>query len=294
MAPKLDHIVLLVPHPVLRALPSWLTGALTVIPGGQHAGGVTENQLVLFQDGVYVEIIAFVGGSGSREEDERRRRSHRWGGQPEGHFVDWAISLAAPTQKENDDEFTRIQGRVEAAGAGLGYQDLKDGGRTTPDGVVLEWATATPVYLPGADNVGDSLISGGLLPFWCIDRTDRKLRVPYATRPALAQHPSGAVGVAGVTLHIADAALLDRLRRAYDVLFTRSGSKDEWDLAVPETPSHGRSPRLSIFLLDKEQTGQDIQSWIELALFTTGPAQTLGGHVVDGWRIDIRLEHVEA
>ncbi|ERT00399.1 glyoxalase family protein [Sporothrix schenckii 1099-18] len=283
MAPKLDHIVLLVPHAVLSTLPTWLTGALTVVPGGQHAGGVTENQLVLFQDGVYVEIIAFVG------DDAKKREAHRWGRQPEGHFVDWAVSLDKPTQKENDDAFTEIQQRVAAAGAGLGYHDLVDGGRTTPDGVVLRWATASPVALPG-----HGAVSGGLLPFWCIDRTDRTLRVPYATRPDLAQHPSQAVGVAGVTLHVADAAVVDRLRTAYDVLLTRrgDGTDDAWDVAAPETPSHGRTATLRIAVLDRTTAGPEIHSWIELALFTTGPAKTVGGHIVDGWRIDIRLESV--
>ncbi|KAL1893990.1 hypothetical protein Sste5346_006132 [Sporothrix stenoceras] len=288
MAPKLDHIVLLVPHSVLTSLPSWLTGALIVIPGGQHAGGVTENQLVLFQDGVYLEIIAFVGGHGSDEEDERKRRAHRWGAQPEGHWIDWAISLDAPTQAENDAEFAETQAQVADSGSGLGYQDLVDGGRTTPDGVVLKWATASPVAL-----TNNKPVHGGLLPFWCIDRTDRKLRVPYATHPEQAHHPSGAVGVACVTLHIADAVVVDLLRKAYDVLFTRSGgdkSKDEWEVAVPETASDGRTPKLSIVHVQEDKrTESGVNSWIELALFTTGPAQLIGGHIVDGWRIDIRL-----
>lgn len=285
MAPKLDHIVLLVPHSVLTSLPSWLTGALTVIPGGKHAGGVTENQLVLFQDGVYLEIIAFVGGHGSDEEDERLRKAHRWGTQPEGHWVDWAISLDAPTQTENDEEFTRIQKQVAESGSGLGYQDLVLGGRTTPDGVVLKWATASPVA-----STNKKPVYGGLLPFWCIDRTDRKLRVPYATRPEQAVHPSGAVGVAGVTLHIADAEVVGHLRKAYDVLFTRSGDqgKDKWEVAAPETAPHKKTPKLSIVQEDS-RTASGLNSWIELALFTTGPAQAISGHIVDGWRIDIRL-----
>ncbi|CAK7212643.1 hypothetical protein SCUCBS95973_001533 [Sporothrix curviconia] len=285
MPPTLDHIVLLVPHNVLQALPAWLTDALTVTPGGQHAGGVTENQLVLFQDGVYIEIIAFVGGSGSDEEDHARRKSHRWGGQPDGHIIDWAIGLAgAVTPEDADKEFRQTQKAVGAAGAGLAYKDLVAGGRTTPDGVVLQWATASPAAVSGESDSPHEIT--GTLPFWCIDRTGRQLRVPYATRPELARHPSAAVGVASVTLHVADAGLLDRLRRVYAVLFGTSETDDEWVLAVPETPASGKLPRLRIA---HSETGQKI----ELALFTTGPAQTVGGYFVEGWRVDIQLVHVD-
>ncbi|CAK7226313.1 hypothetical protein SBRCBS47491_006187 [Sporothrix bragantina] len=284
MPPTLDHIVLLVPHDVLQALPTWLTNALTVTPGGQHAGGITENQLVLFQDGVYIEIIAFVGGSGSDEEDRARRKGQRWGGQPDGHIIDWAIGLTgARTPEEAEKEFAQIQKDVKYADTGLEYEDLVAGGRTTPDGVVLKWATASPANVSEDDPTEEIT---GKLPFWCIDRTDRKLRVPYATRPELARHPSIAVGVAGVTLHVADLALLERLRRVYNVLFGQSEVEDEWVLAVPETPTHGHFPRLRIAY---DKTGQRI----ELALFTTGPAQTVGGSFVEGWRVDIKLVHVD-
>ncbi|CAK7200216.1 hypothetical protein SEUCBS139899_002907 [Sporothrix eucalyptigena] len=282
--PALDHIVLLVPHGVLQALPAWLTGALTVIPGGQHAGGVTENQLVLFQDGFYIEIIAFVGGSGSDEEDTRRRRGHRWGGKPDGHIIDWAVGLSG-TLEETDKEFSEIQKNVGAAGAKLAYKDLVAGGRTTPDGVVLKWATASPTAVPeGSEDVT------GLLPFWCLDRTDRKLRVPYATQPELAQHPSGAIGVAGVILHISDEALVERLRKIYNVLFGESKG-DEWKLAVPES-SFKHAPTLKI-AHDKTQQNGAGQGWIELALFSTGPALTVGSSFVEGWRVDILLVHVD-
>ena len=60
--PILDHIVILVPHETLTNLPPWLTDAFTVLEGGRHADGVTENKLILLQDGVYFELIAFVPG----------------------------------------------------------------------------------------------------------------------------------------------------------------------------------------------------------------------------------------
>lgn len=310
----LDHIVILVPHHELQALPSWLTESFAVAPGGRHADGITENKLILLQDGVYIELIAF-----RDDGDESRRRSHHWGAQPNGHIIDWGLNLIAPTEttasrtqgETTDDEFKRIQARVRAAGAGLAYQDLFAGRRTTPDGVVLEWSISSPAVLLDDGNKFGPDLMGGLLPFWVVDRTDRKLRVPYASDAGrLARHPSAAIGVAGVTLHLADPALLDRLRRVYSVLLLpvdKKAADDEWELAVPEkSSSHGRLTRLKLVLLDEDSkekiqptqgsiardtTIVDVKGWIELSLFTTGESRIVGGYFVDGWRIDIRLEH---
>lgn len=87
-APILDHIVILVPHKTRLQLPSWLTDAFTVLTGGRHADGVTENKLILFQDGVYLELISFLPGK------EEERTSHTWGQCREGHIIDWANTLA--------------------------------------------------------------------------------------------------------------------------------------------------------------------------------------------------------
>ncbi|CAK7268747.1 hypothetical protein SEPCBS57363_003249 [Sporothrix epigloea] len=279
MLPTLDHIVLLVPHDVLRDLPSWLTSAFTVTPGGQHTGGITENQLILFQDGVYIEIIAFVHNSSSGGEEKGQRRAHRWGRQPEGHIIDWAVGLAAAADPEDAEmEYGRIQKQVKASGAGLAFENLVAGGRTTPDGVVLKWATASPADRSG--NPNKDVI--GSLPFWCLDRTERKLRVPYVARPELARHPLAVVGVAGVTLYVADPTLLERLRSVYNVLFGDGNTKDGWVLSVPEPRGNLQLPRLR---LAYDTAGQKIQ----LSLYTTGSAQTVGGSFVGDWRVDIQL-----
>ncbi|CAK7566519.1 MAG: hypothetical protein SEPTF4163_004466 [Sporothrix epigloea] len=279
MSPTLDHIVLLVPHDVLRDLPSWLTTAFTVTPGGQHTGGITANQLILFQDGVYIEIIAFVHDSGSDGEERGPRRAHRWGRQPEGHIIDWAVGLATAADPDDaEEEYWRIQQQVENADVGLAFEDLVAGGRTTPDGVVLKWATASPV-----DVSGDSRKNViGNLPFWCLDRTERQLRVPYAVRPELARHPSAVVGVAGLTVSVAEPALLQRLRSVYNVLFGDGDTKDEWAVPVPEPRRNVQLPRLRLVHV---ANGQKIQ----LSLYTTGPAQTVGGSFVGDWRVDIQL-----
>lgn len=72
MHPALDHIVLLVPNETLANLPAWITDAFTVLDGGAHAGGETENKLIVFQDGSYIELISFV-----RDLDPAKRARHR-------------------------------------------------------------------------------------------------------------------------------------------------------------------------------------------------------------------------
>ena len=67
---QLDHVILLLPYQDLLNPPSWLTSNFIVSPGGLHADGKTENRLVLFEDGTYLELIAFIN------DDPVRRQGH--------------------------------------------------------------------------------------------------------------------------------------------------------------------------------------------------------------------------
>lgn len=51
---------------------SYVQQALTDIAGGKHADGKTENKLILFRDGTYLELIAFVN------DDPEKRKGHWW------------------------------------------------------------------------------------------------------------------------------------------------------------------------------------------------------------------------
>jgi hypothetical protein len=86
LEPYLDHMVLLVPHTVLASLPAWLTDNFTVLTGGRHASGATENKLVVFPDGTYFEIIAFLS------DDPPSSSSSSWAKRKPGQFIDWACS----------------------------------------------------------------------------------------------------------------------------------------------------------------------------------------------------------
>lgn len=238
-SPILDHIVILVPHNTLLNLPSWLDEAFTILNGGQHADGVTENKLILFQDGVYIELIAFVPGK------EHERQAHKWGHRRQGQIIDWANTLLA-----NENDLGIIRSRVESARAGIKYSDPENGGRVRPDGKELKWVTSAPIIYDDDDSRKLKTFVGGEAPFWCLDRTPREYRVPYQVEDNV-KHPCGALGVAGLTLAVRDSHLLQKLKDFYDALQGHEGQQAEntgpgyskayvWSLEVPKAGSHNK------------------------------------------------------
>lgn len=186
MALPLDHLVILVPD-LDTAIADYRALGFTVQPGGTHADGGTHNALVVFQDGAYLELIAFL----------RPHPSHRWGGHAaRGHsgFVDFALlpsSVGAVV--------------ADAASRGLAYTGPHDGGRLRPDGERLVWQMGLP---PAPE-----------LPFLCGDVTPRALRVPEGD---VRQHANGATGVACVTVAVAD---LEASLARYSALLGQPGER---------------------------------------------------------------------
>lgn len=271
--PILDHIVILVPHSTLTSLPTWLTHAFTVLPGGRHADGATENKLVLLRDGVYLELIAFVPG-----QDDGRAR-HRWGARREGHIVDWANSLRA------EDDLEVIRGRVALAGSGIRYGESVPGGRIRPDGVELRWITSSPFVDGKAGEVRDFV--GGEVPFWCLDRTPRDLRVPYKEEGHV-RHPSGVVGFAGVS----DEGLFDTLKKTYDALQGEEGAAknvagavktSSWDLHVPEVVGSSSIQRtLTLILISSGDAVSPLPDVsVEISFISDEQEGTISGHLGD-------------
>ncbi|PFH63190.1 hypothetical protein XA68_16629 [Ophiocordyceps unilateralis] len=166
-------------------------------------------------DGSYIELIAFVPGV-----NPDRRRHHRWGQLPENTVVDWAYTL------EKESDFATVQQRVAATG--FTYEDAVPGGRTLSDGTEIKWAVSMPRVEPGQ------------LPFWCLDRTPRGLRVPFERKPDFAQHPSGARGVSRLLVSVrSDHA--PALTRAYDALHGAQMEDGGWrfDVFVGKTGGVG-------------------------------------------------------
>ena len=224
--PSLDHIVILIPHDDLLTLSDRLLHHFVVAPGGTHADGLTSNKLILLPDGVYIEFIAF-----AKDADPEQRRKHRWGNLKENTIIDWALTVPS------ESDFAAVQQRVLDSSAGFSYHDPIPGGRKREDGVTLEWAISA-----ARDAQGNAIIPGHL-PFWCLDRTPRHLRVPYLEQVELTQHPSGVLGISSVSVSVPEAQVSD-LSKVYDAVYPSEGSTGlaprNWHYEVPSELQDGR------------------------------------------------------
>lgn len=287
--PILDHIVILVPHSTLLNLPSWLTEAFTVLQGGRHAGGVTENKLILFKDGVYLELIAFIPGQ------DDGRKSHNWGQRREGHIIDWANSL------DREEDLEIIRQRVVSGGSGIKYSSPKPGGRVRPDGTELKWVISSPYIDDDSGKLGGFV--GGEAPFWCLDRTPRHLRVPYQVKGNV-EHASGALGLVGVSITVRDEGLFDTLKKTYDALQGHDGTAKEvsaaaksfsWSLQVPEpTAFQGVQRTLTLTLADRNTSDSKLLDvYVELSLGSSTQEGDLSGHIGDeDWLVKFDVHKV--
>lgn len=266
--------MILIPHAFLASPPAWLSAPFRFAPGGRHADGLTENALVLLADGSYLEFIAFV------PEESGHRHRHRWGRKTEGTVIDWALTLHASGDDDGGDgdggdgkvrhaaEFREIQNRVERAGRGdngIAYADPVRGGRLRPDGVELRWAVASARRREvegGGGGGGDGTwgpVEPGQLPFWCLDETPRRLRVPFEEDGGeKTRHPTGVVGVAEVEVGVgvaesgsgngnSQAREKEALAAAYEAVFgkksARKGGEDGWEVeTVAGGGEGGRRP----------------------------------------------------
>ncbi|KAH8668985.1 glyoxalase-like domain-containing protein [Xylariales sp. PMI_506] len=310
--PLLDHIVILVPHAFLGAPPRWLTDVFTFIPGGQHAGGATENALALLPDGSYLEFIAFVPGG-----DPAGRAGHKWGRLREGTVVDWAVTLNVRGEGEGEGEqkkkktqdvdeatrvaFARFQQRVQSAtGGSLGYADLTPGGRRTPQGREIKWALSSATRGQGSQQG----LEPGKLPFWCLDDTPRGWRVPYrgddGGAPAT-RHPAGILGVAAVSVTPRDEGEARQLEKAYGALLGSGGddagaAEEEgddslWELRTFEAVHPGGQLRL-----EAPSGGEDGGSLLSIAFYTRSKefaGKKVGGEVADGVTLEFELVAAE-
>jgi catechol 2,3-dioxygenase-like lactoylglutathione lyase family enzyme len=168
MIRSIDHIVILVDE-LEQAIADYAALGFTVTRGGEHPGKATHNALIAFADGAYLELIAY----------KQPAEGQRWWqlGQRGGEgLIDYALLPSSTAQDVAD-----------AQARGLELEGPNAGGRVRPDGQRLEWQTA---HAATAD-----------LPFLCGDITPRSLRVPEGEAR---QHANGALGVAGITVAVAD------------------------------------------------------------------------------------------
>ncbi|KAA8908229.1 glyoxalase-like domain-containing protein [Sphaerosporella brunnea] len=189
MAPaQIDHVVILLPYKDLINPPAWITENFALTPGGRHSDGRTENKLIVFKDGTYLELIAFINDNPSL------RRDHPWGKKHYG-FIDFALT----TPRELD--YAGLRGRINQKSGRLAidYAYPVDGGRQRPDGVEVKWKVTFPVNQATASPHPSAPVNRrGEIPFWCNDITPRNVRVD--TTEENTTHPSGALGIAQFTV----------------------------------------------------------------------------------------------
>ncbi|GAA5821975.1 hypothetical protein JCM3770_003030 [Rhodotorula araucariae] len=238
MPPALDHIIVLISHATLHALPKELTAAFTVTPGGTHADGLTENKLIIFADGSYIELIAFLPSV-----SPSARAAHWWGRKADG-LIDFAItSPCLPTSFPT------------------AYDAPQAGGRTRPDGVGVEWVVTFP---------SPARFERGAVPFWCHDTTPRALRVP--DDPPRTAHPARVRGVAGLTVRVPRVAA-DDARKVYGELagVEPHSSGDEAVFAFSAVAAAAETVNVRLVKGDDEQVSFD-----ELVVRTEGGSPAAG------------------
>lgn len=183
MIQAIDHLVVVV-NDLAQAARDYEQLGFTVVPGGQHPVG-SHNALISFQDGSYLEIIAFY----------REAADHRWWealGKGE-RLVDFCFQtddLRGDTKKLKD--------------AGVAINDPVPWSRKRPDGYELKWLL--------------SLATGshrGVAPFLIEDLTPRRERVPQRF-----EHQNGVTGIEKVTVAVAE---LSEIEKWYGALLGAQG-----------------------------------------------------------------------
>ncbi|HEU0073376.1 MAG TPA: VOC family protein [Dehalococcoidia bacterium] len=173
MLQGIDHVVILV-NDLDEAIDSYTRLGFSVVPGGRHNVG-THNALIAFQDGSYIELIAFW-------EDDRTHRWHRYL-HLGGGLVDYCM--------RTDD----ILGDVAALrDAGVAMTDKQPMNRLRPDGYRLEWTLSLAVE------------TQGVTPFLIEDITPREERVPRKVDQA-----NGALGISALTIAVRETDVPRRM-----------------------------------------------------------------------------------
>ncbi len=176
-----DHFVILTPD-LPDAVRRYGELGFTVSPGGKHAGGKSENAIIAFSDGTYLELLAFIPAVLERKikglakigllpfamlgKTKMAQRFIKQAASKNG-LIDFAVRPAETAARLNTilpDE--------------LNFSEAIPGSRIKPDGQEVHWEMAFPKSLDA--------------PFVCADLTPHNLRVPEG---AACEHANGVLGV---------------------------------------------------------------------------------------------------
>ncbi|OTP67402.1 hypothetical protein PAMC26510_31195 [Caballeronia sordidicola] len=247
---QLDHFVIAVLD-LAGAVADYQALGFNVLPGGKHVHAPTENALVVFEDGLYFELIEWT------QADPGDRWYRELSGHGEG-LVDFA--LVPPDIKEI---------LMQAEAHHLGYRGPIDGSRVTPNGDRLEWLLGRP--------------ASAELPFFCADITPRSLRVAEGD---VRIQRNRVQGISSVAVAVADAAMaLARYRRLLAspdqlVTFADALPVEELGLDAAKVTINGAD----ILLVSAQPSATTpAAAWLNLLLAKRGPgAYALAARIADG------------
>lgn len=213
MTTQLDHIILLLSPADFNYVPSWLSDNFTIIDGGKHSRGTSQNKLIIFQDGTYLELFSWIDPQPDAVGPHADFPS--WANKPEGHIIDWALT-GSDAHGKHDEIMVQLRD-LKALGQQLGviYDPPKEGGRRRMDGKELRWYATRPRQDDSAQPQAKVDV-----PFFCHDITDRALRVPYTQEstddwPRIVAHPCGATGISSITVDV-PASQFDSCVKLYE------------------------------------------------------------------------------
>ncbi|KAK6540008.1 hypothetical protein TWF694_008841 [Orbilia ellipsospora] len=219
----LDHIIVLLPHQELLDPPKWLTENFNITDGGKHADGKTENKLIVFQDGTYIELISFIN------DLPENRAGHWWGTKPYS-IIDWAFTTETNYNTHHEGIVSRLHDLQTHVPTGerYSYAPPQTGGRIRPDGVRLEWAVTFPIHF---EKDGSTPMRPSNLPFFCHDITPRENRVNGFTN-----HPCGATGLREVRI-LADQSKVGEYSKYIRTVVNSSTEGEKISVGVPAGPN---------------------------------------------------------
>jgi len=179
---QLDHVVVVVSS-LADATSRFADAGFSVTPGGRHDAIPTENALVVFADGSYLELLAMQDPA-TRDELRGLRAGAGWERHLKGVSAIARRFLPALAGGDGVADWVLRGSPLRRQAAALRTLGVKASGpvamaRERTDGTRLEWELLLP--------------ESRVHPFWIADRTPRELRVPPASA-----HGNGATGIAAV------------------------------------------------------------------------------------------------
>ncbi|MEM6528750.1 MAG: VOC family protein [Chloroflexota bacterium] len=233
---KLDHIIISVQN-LPAAITAYRQQGFVVTEGGRHSSGTTENALIAFADGAYIELIAPTG-------EERS-----------GDGYNYTVLVS---EADGYTGFALLTYDLEADAADMVARDLPlnsvaEGSRQKPSGETLRWKAA--------------MMPDTMSPFFIEDVTPRNLRV--SDHPEHLAHPNGATAITDVTV-ITSPNTVKEIVSGYRVM---SGTDPKLSDGLAIFPLDGFTITVRTATLDvhRQHVGQRGRAPFQITLRTTRP-----------------------